>query len=127
MSAAYDAKEEARIKEEKRLEGIRIAADAKRALEGKEAIAEPIREVAAPAKFVNTGSSKAVVRKVWTHEILKISELPADITKAILEEAYRKGIIATVVQKFVDAGMREISGVRIFEETKIASGNVRPF
>ncbi len=127
MATAYDAKESARIKEEKRLEGIRIAADAKRAAEGKEAIAEPIKQVAAPSTFVNTGNSKAQVRKVWTHEILSINALPDDIKKAIFEEAFRKGIITSVVQKFVDAGMRDIAGVRIYEETKIASGNVRRF
>lgn len=127
MKKYFDEKEAARIKEEARLQKIRDKANAKRAEQGKEAIAEPIREVAAPAKFVNTGTAKAQVRKFWTHEIISIDALPDDVKKAIFAEAYRKGIIKSVVQKFVDAGMREMTGVRIFEDTLIAGGGVRKY
>lgn len=127
MAVYYDKKETARRAEEARLQKIRDDADAKRLAAGKEKIAEPVREVAMPSKFTATDNAKSQVRKVWTHEILKISELPADITRAILEEAYRKGIVKMVVQRYVDAGTRDMPGVRIFEETRIASGNVRPY
>jgi hypothetical protein len=127
MAVFYNEQEAKRVAEQKRLDDIRIAADKKRAEEGKEAIAVPVREVAMPTKTVATGSSKAQVRKVWTHEIEHLDQLPEDIKKAILGEAWQKGIVKTVVQKFVDAGIREMAGVRIFEETRIASGNVRQY
>lgn len=127
MGDYYKKKEEARVKEEKRLEAIRAKADEKRLAEGKEVIAEPVREVAAPTKTVVTGTSKAQVRKFWTHEIQSIDALPDDVKKAIFAEAYKKGIITSVVQKFVDAGMREITGVRIYEDVRIATGNVRAY
>ena len=127
MKVFYDAKEAARLKEQKRLDDIRAAADAKRLAEGKEVIATPVREVAEPAKTVVTGNSKAQVRKVWTHEIESINALPDEVKQAILGEAYKKGIVKTVVQKYVDAGVREMTGARIFEDTIIASGNVRQY
>lgn len=127
MKVWYDAQEAKRVAEQKILDDRRAAADAKREAQGKEAIAAPVREVAMPAKTVATGQSKVQVRKFWTHEILKISELPEEVTRAILEEAYRKGIIKTVVQKYVDAGTREMTGVRIYEDSRIATGNVRTF
>jgi hypothetical protein len=127
MAVFFNEQEEARVKEQKRLDAIRDAANKKREEEGKEVIAEPVREVAMPQKTVATGSSKAQVRKVWTHEIEHLDQLPEDIKKAILGEAWKKGIAKSVVQKFVDAGMREMAGVRIFEETRIATGNVRQY
>lgn len=127
MATYFNIQEEARLKEQARLDKIRADADAKRIAEGKEVIAEPVREVAMPTKTVATGASKAQVRKVWTHEIEHLDQLPDDIKKAILGEAWKKGIAKTVVQKFVDAGIREMTGVRIFEETRIASGNVRQY
>lgn len=120
MAVYFDKKEEARLKEEKRLQDIRDKANAKREEQGKELIEEPIREVAPISKTVTTEVAQSQVRKTWSHEILSINELPEDIKKAIFAEAFRKGIVTSVVQKFVDAGMREISGVRVFEKTNIA-------
>ncbi len=127
MATFFNEQEAKRVAEQARLDKIRADADAKRIAEGKEVIAEPVREVAMPTKTVATGSSKAQVRKVWTHEIEHLDQLPEDIKKAIIGEAWKKGIAKSVVQKFVDAGLREIAGVRIFEETRIASGNVRQY
>lgn len=120
MSFYFDKKEEARLKEEKRLQDIRDKANAKREAEGKELITEPVREVAEVQKTVTTETAQSQVRKVWSHEIISINALPEDIKKAIFEEAWRKGIVTSVVQKFVDAGMREISGVKVFEKSIIA-------
>lgn len=125
MSVYFTEKEEARIKEEKRLEDIREKANAKRAEQGKEAITTPVREVAEVKKTVTTDKVQSQVRKTWSHEILSMNDLPEDIKKAIFAEAYKKGIVTTVVQKFVDAGMREISGVKIFEKATIAFGKSR--
>lgn len=119
MSVFFDKKEEARLKEEKRLQDIRDKANAKRAEAGKEAIAEPVKEVAPVARTVTTGMAQTTVRKTWEHEILSMSELPADVQKAIFAEAYKKGIVGQVVQKFVDAGIREMTGVRIYEKSTV--------
>lgn len=119
MSVYFTAKEEARLKEEKRLQDIRDKADAKRAEQGKEAIATPVREVAPVARTVTTGIAQTQVRKTWEHEMLSMSELPDHIKKAIFEEAWKKGIVTSVVQRFVDAGMREIPGTRIYEKSNI--------
>lgn len=119
MSVYFDAKEEARLKEEKRLADIRARADAKRAEQGKEAIAEPVREVAPIAKTVTTETAQTQVRKTWEHEVVSINELPEDVKKAIFAEAWKKGIVTSVVQKFVDAGIREMTGVRIFEKSTV--------
>lgn len=125
MTVYFNKKEEARLKEEKRLQDIRDKANAKREAEGKEAIAEPVREVAPVSKTVVSSVAKSQVRKVWTHEIVSINDLPEDIKKAIFAEAFKKGIITSVVQKFVDAGMREISGVKVFEKAVIALGKAK--
>ena len=124
MSVYFTKKEEKRLKEEARLQKIRDDADAKRALQGKEAIAEPVREVAPVEKRV-VGKASSQVRKVWKHEMISMSDLPEDIKKAIFAEAWKKGLVTSVVQKFVDAGMHEISGVRIFESNEIALGKGR--
>lgn len=127
MAVFFNEEEAKRVAEQKRLDKIRDDANKKREAEGKEMIAEPVREVAMPTKTVATGSSKAQVRKVWTHEIEHLDQLPEEIKKAIIGEAWSKGIAKSVVQKFVDAGVREMKGVRIFEETRIATGNVRQY
>jgi len=112
MAVFFNEEEKKRVAEQARLDKIRDDANAKRIAEGKEEIAEPVREVAMPTRTVSTGASKAQVRKVWTHEIEHLDQLPEEIKKAIIGEAWKKGIAKSVVQKFVDAGMREITGVR---------------
>jgi hypothetical protein len=119
--ASYNEKKEADARaEQKRLDDIRAKADLKRQEQGKEAIATPVREVAPVAKTVVSDGIQSTVKKVWTHEILSINELPDDVKKAIFAEAFNKGIIKTVVQKFVNAGIREMTGVKIYQESQIA-------
>lgn len=120
MATFIKAKEEAAAKEQARLDSIRDAANQKREEKGQEAIAEPVRQVAPVAKTATAGTAQSTARKVWKHEVMSMAELPPDITKAILAEAWKKGIVTSVVQKFVDAGMREIPGVRVYEDTIIA-------
>ena len=88
-------------------------------MEGKEAIQTPVREVAPVAKTVTTETAQTQVRKTWKHEIISMNDLPEDIKKAIFAEAWRKGIVTSVVQKFVEAGIRSMTGVRIFEKSNI--------
>jgi hypothetical protein len=120
MGAFWQEKEKARLKEEARLQAIRDKANEKRAEQGKEEIAEPVKQVAEVAKTVTSDAAQSTVRKVWKHKVISINSLPEDVKKAIFEEAYRKGIIDTVIRKFVTAGIREMSGVEIYEDTEIA-------
>ena len=120
MGTYFQKKEEERLKEEKRLQDIRDKANAKREEKGIEPIAEPVKQVSEVARTVTTGTKQSTVKKVWKHEIESIDKLPDDVKKAIFAEAYNKGIISTVVQKFVNAGIREMSGVRIYEDVQIA-------
>lgn len=119
MQVYFNKKEEARLKEERRLQAIRDKANEKREEAGKEIIAEPIKQVAEVQRMVTSDNSKTTVKKVWTHEIISINELPEEVKKAIFAEAYRKGICDSVIKKFVDAGMREMTGVKIYEEARV--------
>lgn len=120
MATYHQNKEDARIKEEARLQSIRDKANEKREEKGQEAIAEPIKTVAEVPRTVSTGVTQSTVKKVWTHEIISINELPEDVKKAIFAEAFNKGIIKTVVQKFVNAGVRDMTGVRIYQDSQIS-------
>lgn len=120
MASYFDKKEKERITEEKRLQAIREKANEKRAEQGKEAIAEPVREVAEVQKTASVGAAQTTARKVWKHKVISMDKLPEDIKKAIWAEAYKKGIVDQVVRKFVMAGMHEISGVEVYQETEIA-------
>lgn len=119
MTVYFDKKETARLAEERRLQAIRDAANKKREEAGKEVIAEPVREVAEVKKLNESENSKSTVKKKWVGEIISINELPDEIKRSIFAEAFKKGIIDSVVQKFIDAGMREISGVRVYEKSII--------
>lgn len=125
MADYYEKKERAAAAEQARLDKIRADADAKRIAEGKEIIQEPVREVAEVQRTNYVGSARSTAKKKWTHEMISINELPDDIRNAILAEAWTKGIITSVVQRFVDAGLREIKGVRIFEKTDIVLGKTK--
>lgn len=122
MAIYYNKKEADRLKEEARLQAIRDKANEKREEKGQEMIAEPVREVAEVKKTAVGDFGKSTAKQVWTHKIISIDALPDDIKKAIFAEAYNKGIIKTVIQKFVNAGMRKIDGVEIYQETSIALG-----
>ena len=121
VSAYYIAEEEKAAKEQARLDKIREEADAKREEKGEEAIAEPVRQVEQKAQTTQAVSgATTTVKKVWKHQVLSMKELPENVMKAILEEAFKKGIVDTVVRKMVNAGMHEISGVRVYQDTEVS-------
>jgi len=120
MAVYFNKKEEARQAEERRLQAIRDKANEKREEKGQAPIAEPVRQVAEVDRTQSVGAAQSTVKKVWTHKIVSIDALPDDVKKAVFAEAYKKGIITTVVQKFVNAGVREMSGVEIYQDTQIA-------
>lgn len=108
--------------EEARLQKIRDEANAKREEKGQDQIMTPIKTVERVDQTVKVGDGvgKSTAKKVWKHEVLKISEFPEDILKKILTVAYQKGIIDQVIRDEVKNGVREIKGVRIYEDFEIA-------
>ena len=120
MATYYQKKEAARIAEEKRLQAIRDKANEKREEKGQAPIAEPVRQVEEVKRTATVGAAQTTVKKVWKHKIVSIDALPEEIKKAIFAEAYKTGLMDTVIRKFVHAGVREMSGVEIFEDVQVA-------
>lgn len=120
MAKWWNDQEEKRRKEEARLQAIRDKANEKRAEQGKEMIQEPVKQVAEVERTTTSDKAQSTVKKRWTHKIVSMEKLPDDVKKAVWAEAYKKGIVDTVVRKFVQAGVREMAGVEIYQETDIA-------
>ena len=120
MSAYFVEQEKKALAEEVKLQKIRDNANAKREANGKEKITDPIRAVAEVQQTKNTETTQATVKTVWKHKIKSINELPDNIKEAIFAEAYKKGLIDTVIRKFINAGMREIPGVEIYQDKEVS-------
>ena len=120
MGTYFEEKEAKQRAIEERAQKTRDAANAKREEQGKELIETPINTGQEVVKTNVVGGSSATVRKVWTGEITDINALPENIVQAILNEAEKKGIATSVVNKFVKAGIREMEGVKIYEKSQIS-------
>lgn len=117
----YHAEEEnKRVKEEARLQKIRDNADKKREEKGEEKIAEPVKQVVEVQQTKGTGQVKSTIKKVWKHKVVSINKLPENVMEAVLAEAYKKGLIDTVIRRFVTAGIREMEGVDIYSENQVS-------
>lgn len=120
MAVFFKKQEEARLKEEARLQAIRDKANEKRAEQGKEEIVEPVRKVEEIQKTKEAETAKATTKKVWKHKIISINKLPENVKEVIFAEAYKKGIIDTIIRKYIQAGERNIAGVEIYQDVEIA-------
>jgi hypothetical protein len=120
MGVYHCEQEEKQAKEQKRLDDIREKADAKREAKGEVAIEAPVRQVEEKQQTTVVGSKSTTVTKVWKFEITDINALPAQVRDAVFAEAVKKDLHSQVVRKFVGAGMREIEGVRIYQDTQIS-------
>jgi hypothetical protein len=110
---AYQRKrQEAARREQERLRKLAEAKQARQAAKAVEQGLEappviiPMPTVQAPPKTIRTASGAVTTRTVWRHEVVDFAALP---------EEYK---IADEVKlgKVVRAGVREIPGVRIYEE-----------
>lgn len=115
------------LAEEKRIaienakkDAIRAKANEKRAEQGKDAIEAPVNTLAEKKQTTSTDTAQATVKKVWKFRITDPKKLPDNIKIAIFQEALKKGLADTVVRKFVDAGMHEIEGVEVYQDTVVA-------
>lgn len=110
---AYQRQEtEAARKEQERLRKLAEAKHARQAARAEEKGLEappviiPMPTIQAPPKTIHTPSGSVTTRSIWKHEVVDMAALP---------DAYK---IADAVKlgKVVRAGVREIPGVRIYEE-----------
>lgn len=109
VRGAYVLKiEQAARKEEERLAKIRAAADAKREAAGKEAIAEPIKSVERVESTARTEAGRNTDRIVWKGEVTDGQLVPREYCVPS----------AALIKNAVDQGIRQIPGVRIFEEVE---------
>jgi hypothetical protein len=119
----YTLEEERKARaEEERKRKIREAADAKRAEQGKDAIVEPVKSVERAAPTVKTAAGRTTTSKVWVHEITDVKALQKDKTflGALVKHCKEKGIYDQVLRQMVKDGVREVGGVRIYEDVKVS-------
>ncbi len=106
------AQQEAARKEQERLRKLAEARQARQAVKAEEKGLEappvqiPMPTVQAPPKTLHTAFGSVSTRNVWKHEVVDMAALPDEYKIA---DEVKLG-------KVVRAGVREIPGVRIFEE-----------
>ena len=66
----------------------------------------------APTAIQAAGMGSATIRKVWAFEVVNVAQVPREFL-AVDEQAIRKAVAA---------GIREIAGVRIFEQESLSIG-----
>jgi hypothetical protein len=105
-------KQEAARKEQERLRKLAEAKQARQAARAEEKGLEappvviPMPTVQAPQKTIHTASGSVTTRTVWRHQVVDMAALPDEYKIA---DEVKLG-------KVVRAGVREIPGVRIYEE-----------
>ncbi len=102
--------EEARI-EEKRLEKLREKRDERREKSGLEQIATPVATVKRPESSAKTESGTVTTRKVWKFRVVDINKVPRSFLRC--------SIVHATVQQKIDAGIREIKGLEIYEDIQV--------
>lgn len=110
-------------KEEDRLEKIREEKNKRNEEKGKVPDLTPVKTVERPETIVKSESGKTKTIKVWKFKIENVNELPESYKKTILDFAVDKGIADTVIRKVVNAGIRDIPGVRIYEDIEVRVSN----
>lgn len=116
----YRLEEERKVqKEEERLEKVREEKNKRNEEKGKAPDLTPVKTVERPETIVRSESGKTKTIKVWKFEIEDVSKLPESYKKTILDFAVEKGLADMVIRKVVNAGIREIEGVRIYEDIEV--------
>jgi len=118
----YTLEEERKIRvEEARLQKIRDNANAKREEEGKGQILEPVKTIERATPTVKTEEGKMTTSRTWTHEVLDLAVLRKDekFMTTLLALAVQKDLHNQVLRGMVRDGVREVGGVRIYEDVKV--------
>lgn len=104
-------KDRAARKEEERLAKLRAAQDERREEKGLAPIATPLPTIARPETTVASESGKSTAVKVWKFEVVDINLVPRHLLRCEVKHA--------AVQAQIDAGARQIDGLRIYEDVEI--------
>jgi len=124
MGGYLREEEEKARKEEARLQKIRDDANAKREEKGQEAIAEPVKSVERTDTMIKTvEGGKTVAKKVWKFEVVSRAHVYSD--KEFLARLHNycieNEITDKILRKMVSDGVRQVEGVRIYEDFDISS------
>lgn len=126
MGAFLRAEEEAIRKEEARLAALRAKQDERREEKGLAPIATPLPTIERPVATVQgEAGGKTTAKKVWKFEIEAYSKLPQSVIDEVLYQAKEAGIYEKVIRKMVASGVREITGVRVYEDFDISASGAR--
>ena len=106
-------------KEEERLAKIQETKNKKREAKGKEIDLTPAPIIERAERTIETKSGKSTAKKVWKFEIEDVEKLPLEYRKQILSVAQTQGIADRIIKQAVNVGVREIKGVKIFEDFDI--------
>lgn len=124
MMADYrlDVERKARA-EEQRKQDARDRANEKRAEEGKGQILTPVKEVARPDATMKTEEGSATMRKTWKHEVTDRASLYSDRAFLTLlhQLCQEKGLDEQVLRAMVKDGVRQVAGVRIYEDFDVSA------
>lgn len=112
MSGFLRLEEDARLKEEARLAKLREKQDARREEKGQDPIATPLPTIERPEATVkNIDGGKTTATKVWKFKIIDIDQVPREYLRCEVKHAEVVGAISM--------GVREITGLEIYEEFDI--------
>lgn len=111
MSDFQLEKDRAARKEEERLAALRAKQDERREEKGLTPIATPLPTTARPETTVQSESGRSTAVKVWKFEVLDINKVPRHLLRCEVKHS--------AVQAQIDAGAREIDGLRIYEDVEI--------
>jgi hypothetical protein len=122
IAAYYREQDEKAKKEEARLAKLKEKRDERAVAAGKQVEYTPAPVVARPATFVKSeGGAATTAAKVWKFEITDIHALPDAVKRQILEKALERGVADTIVRAHMNAGTRELAGVRFYEDYQISA------
>lgn len=110
--------------EEARLAKNREKQDIRREEKGLDPIATPLPTVARTEQTVKSDTGgKTTAKKVWKHEIVDANLMVKDnaFLNNIVRLAIEKGLHLQVLNTMVAAGIREVKGVRIYEDFDISA------
>lgn len=121
--ADYRLEEERKARaEEERLAKIREKANEKREEKGQAPILEPVKTIERADSTVKSTAGKTTTKKVWKFEIQDESLLIKDqaFIGELLSLAINKGLHEQTLRQMVRDGVREVKGVRIYEDLEVS-------
>jgi len=107
-------------KEEDRLRKLKEKRDERAKANDKPVDLAPTPTIERREATVKVDGVSATTKKSWKFEIENFEELPKEVITEVLAQAKAKDIYDIVVRKMVNSGIREIKGVRIFQDFDVS-------